>query len=213
MRRPDYSDKFVSVIVGFEERKFVIHEATLRHQSTFFQSACSKRWKESHDRVIRLPDADADAFEVYAHGAYSGTLEMSVMPEPPTTVVGPSYLNLGKVWILASYVGNNTICNLVVDRLLQKAQLPYNGMVNSSTLQYIFENTSQDSQMQRLLVDIMKANITLQWFDLECNDYPAELIMAFARAYVTVEKPKVPGPSYADRCKYHIHEEGEETCD
>ncbi|KAK5164050.1 uncharacterized protein LTR77_010141 [Saxophila tyrrhenica] len=52
------------VLVGPEQRKFIEKETELCATSSFFRSACQGGWKESTEKVIRLPEVDLEVFEI-----------------------------------------------------------------------------------------------------------------------------------------------------
>lgn len=211
LRRPDYSDNFISVLVGPEESKFVIHEATLRHHSKFFDAACSRDWKEGQERVVRLPEHDAEAFMVYTHSAYTSKLDMTLIFVPDERDSHPSIF--GEVYVLANYLQSNTLCNLVVDYVLKGADMVPANTFFPEVLAYFFANTTHESKMRLLFLDMMSARINEAWLNKYEEECPPELLLVLAKRYVAGKTSKPPGPTYADRCKYHIHEEGKETCD
>lgn len=209
--RPDYSDEVLTVLVGPAEKKFVVHKATICRLSNFFKAACSRQWKEGQENLLRLPETDAEAFNVYAHWTYSDNLDMSLMTEP-LSFTSPSYLHLGKIWILSNYFGNNALGNLVIDRLLQTMDRLLFHRVSTPTLQYLFTNLPVDSKIRRLFIDAVTATMNGTTFEKEGKSLPQEIVFELARRHAFGQSPQLPGPTFADRCKYHTHDEGEAEC-
>ena len=141
---------------------------------------------------------------------------MTLMTEPPSDrdsqFAPPSYLNLAKVWILANFLGNDLLCNVVIDRLLTKLDgLPRHKIVPSS-LQYIFEKMSEGSKFRRLVLDVMAARMTGNCFKSNGAEYPQAGGFDMARRFAHGLSPQLPGPTYQERCKYHEHGEEEQHC-
>ena len=53
----DYSVT-VRVLVGDEEKEYTVPECLLTRTSASLKAACSTRWEEGQEWVIRLPDQD-----------------------------------------------------------------------------------------------------------------------------------------------------------
>ena len=160
---------------------------------------------------MRLPETDAEVFEVYVHSAYSGNLSMEFMTAPADSRP-PAYLNLVKVWITSNYLGNNALGNCVVDRLFQKLDSMPTHLIGAIPLQYLFDNVTFPSKLGQLFIDVMAARITWKAFDDNSKNYPLALITAFAKRFSLGYSPHLPGPQYKDRCRYHAHDEGEAVC-
>ncbi|KAK3707249.1 hypothetical protein LTR37_012250 [Vermiconidia calcicola] len=209
--KPDYSNNLITVLVGSAEKEFLVHQATICRNSPFFEAACSREWKEGQDRVVRLPEVEVQAFDVYVHWAYTGEIDMSLMPEPKGTRRPPSYLDLGKIWCLAHYLQNDQLCNSVIDRILVKLNGTSRG-VRGSSMQWVLDNTSTDSGLQRLLLDTESSRVTEKYFEKRHDRYPRAVIFEFAKRFAAGKVPQRPGPTYEDRCRYHTHKEGEGEC-
>jgi hypothetical protein len=54
----------IEVGTGDELRCFTVHDAFLTSRSLFFRKALSGAWKESEERVIKLPEDRNDTFEL-----------------------------------------------------------------------------------------------------------------------------------------------------
>ncbi|KAK3637789.1 hypothetical protein LTR56_011995 [Elasticomyces elasticus] len=136
----DYTD-LITVLVGAEESRFIVHKDAICAKSPFFNAACGREWIEGQEKTVRLPEQDAGAFKVYLRWVYSDTLNMALMEEPPGYVVIPSFLNLTKAWLLSTYLQDDALCNKLIDLQLAKYQASGSGVVSKSTLDYVFEHT------------------------------------------------------------------------
>lgn len=52
----DY-DSLITVLVGAGEERFTVHKDVICVKSKFFRAACSDRWQEGQEKVVRLPEA------------------------------------------------------------------------------------------------------------------------------------------------------------
>lgn len=52
------------VLVGKDEKRFVLHQKIATRTSGFFRVICNGKWKESEERLFRLPEIDKDIFAI-----------------------------------------------------------------------------------------------------------------------------------------------------
>lgn len=215
LRRPAYGDDLITVLVDAEQKRFVIHKEVLCGHSEFCRVACGRDWKEGREKTIHLQDTGSEVFRVYVHWLYTGTIDMTLMTKPTvpcpsdSAVLHPAYCSLGAVFILGNFLGDSQFSNCVIDCVLQKVdrggQTPHPKVFSD-----IWEHTLQGSGIQRLFSDLLAARIHRVPFDTHKSQYPPDLIMDLATRYVQGVEKKCP--TFQDRCKYHDHTEGEETC-
>jgi len=67
----DYNST-VKVLVGPEEQPFVVYKDLICASSKFFKAACSKRWTEGQEKLIRLPEVEPKNFQGYVAWLCSG---------------------------------------------------------------------------------------------------------------------------------------------
>ena len=215
--RPDYSNNLLTILVGPECTEFVIHRATICQHSAYFKATCSRLWKSGSKRVIRLAEVSVETFQVYAHWAYTGCLDESLMSEPKQPPGEPeittsSYWNLGKVWIFASSSGNHALCNCVVDHILERLEAIPNETIDGLSLRYLFNSMPKGSKIRQLLLDMMAASVDGEWIEKWGNDAPFAVILDLAKRYAEKVSAGMSGPTFADRCVYHLHDKGEAKC-
>ncbi|KAH3948663.1 hypothetical protein HBH70_071730 [Parastagonospora nodorum] len=61
---------FATIIVGSDQKRFVVHQGLLTHYSEFFRAALTGRFKEAEDKVVKLEDQSPRIFEVFVHWLY-----------------------------------------------------------------------------------------------------------------------------------------------
>jgi hypothetical protein len=62
----------IKILVGEEERVFLVHKSALIARSQFFKTAMGGKWQEAQDGVVKLPDDDGDTFALYEQLVYTG---------------------------------------------------------------------------------------------------------------------------------------------
>lgn len=78
MATPAFSlreDDLVTLLIGPDEHKFVVHESCITRNSDFFTAAMKKEWTEGQTRIIKLPEeTNLETFAHYLNLAYHGKL-------------------------------------------------------------------------------------------------------------------------------------------
>ena len=59
---------------GDDAQEFQIHEAVLTARSKFFKAAIGRKWKESEEKTVKLPEDDPEAFALYSQLVYTGQI-------------------------------------------------------------------------------------------------------------------------------------------
>ncbi|KAI8932788.1 hypothetical protein NX059_010278 [Plenodomus lindquistii] len=62
----------IAVHVGTKKEKFYVHEHLLIAFSNFFKAALNQNWKEGHEKVVMLPNAGTETFQIFANWVYTG---------------------------------------------------------------------------------------------------------------------------------------------
>ena len=150
-----------------------------------------------------------EAFEVYINWAYEQKLDMAFMSELPDLHNPPSYMNLGLVWQLGSYLQNDDFCNAVIDRVLEKREV-HKGSIGHTTLRRLWEILPPQSGMRRLVRDITISVSSAKRLNRAIFDVPYDLLLDIARYHAEGREEYLP--TYAERCTYHTHASGDKTC-
>ena len=102
--RLDFTDT-LTVLVGQDEKPFLVHTAYICKTSGFFAKAYSHGWKEDRERIVRLPEADVELFQAYLYWTYTGNLEVDLPPpltEGNTSSITP--VSLYSIEFLSGFV-------------------------------------------------------------------------------------------------------------
>lgn len=191
------------MLVGEDEDRCIIHKSTACEKSPFFAAACSSRWIEGQEGIVRLPDHGPLSFDVFVHWMYSG--ELDIMKSRPDNTPPYIYYSFVRVWELANYLGCPSLCNLAASSLIQRiSEHPRRYPVKNC-----FDAAPPGSKIRALLVDHVIWRPSVPYFDKSSGSWPPEVIHKLARITVAKEDRESYSPLGRDRCFYHVHKEGE----
>lgn len=169
----NYNDT-ISVVVGSEERSFVVHKDVVCASSKFFKAACSTRWKEGQEKVVRLPTVKPAVFEMYMDWLYFGKIVNSASYATPSLLDPFIHLSL-----LGDMVDDKNLRNKAMDALQAKA---YEEKVSPCPRQihHIWENTSERSMLRKWALDIVFLRRGPNGFEENVAKYPPEFLQQIA---------------------------------
>jgi hypothetical protein len=205
----------VTVIVGPEARKYVIHKTFLSHYSEYFDNALNGSWEEAEDRTIALDDIEPRTFDFFVDWLYSQNLpatdeDWSVVTETKRL----RDLSIVKVCAFGD--------RFMVPKLLQDANNHYIDTWISSmhppsynTVIYAFDNLRTDIRLLEFLVDTHCAFWKRDHDDLneaqkaqQCQ-LPNEFLVRVMYRYSELKDTGKDGKDL-DRSSYHEHSSHEE---
>lgn len=222
MTRIDFSDDVV-VLVGEQENRFVAHKHVLCESSEFFKAACNGEWRESKEKIIRLPENSERAFSIYLHWRYSGYVDLWDGQERPTTYtdkigitrpdVGPRGARLVACYLLGDMIGDRKFRNALVDSWFALFA-ETNVVVTAKNVHIIFSKLPVTSKLRQLAVHELAFDFNFEGFEATLPNYSLEVVRAIAAAAVkhSHDPDNAMTPKQRGRCFYHEHEEGEGKC-
>ena len=148
-----FGDAVISVIVGEHwnaPQTFTIHESVITRFSDFFAAAVKNGWKESEDRVVRLPDRLASDFEVFQSFIYIGRIFNNDPTELPNADMN-EYTALALLWGLGEELQSTAFKDAVVDAFIEVLR-NHEYMFNFA-YGIIYSKSAGASPMRRLQVD------------------------------------------------------------
>jgi hypothetical protein len=152
------------VIVGIEQRKFIIHPEILCKQSQFFQSACSQRWN-ADSKPIALPDTTPQTFNDYLTLVYRDKVGKAQEVQ--------SYIaRLIRLYLFADKLGDLKAANKGIDRIIKfsnrNATAPEYGIVAM-----VMTETPENSPLRSLMVGLYVHEVTANSFRRRPYNIPA----------------------------------------
>jgi hypothetical protein len=83
----------IVIAVGEEKKKFLVHAHLLRASSKYFLEALSMTHMGSELQTVPLPDADANAFRIYAKWLYTGCFHLANRPGTDISTSSPTEIH------------------------------------------------------------------------------------------------------------------------
>ncbi|KAK4251613.1 hypothetical protein C7999DRAFT_10631 [Corynascus novoguineensis] len=151
------TDRIVTVIVGPEEKRWIVHEKLLVSQSDFFRDY----FMDGHDE-LKLPDDEPRLFALFIRWLYGtafvpsgGTRNFRFLPPDGVTVTVRDYLG---VYVLGGKFGIVGVRNAVLDVLYAyygdtaPGSEQHHRAPNMHDITYVFAHTARDAPMRRFLI-------------------------------------------------------------
>jgi hypothetical protein len=177
----------VTVLVGDDKHPFHLDEQQLCACSPFFHSMLTDGFKETHERVVLLPEVDVEIFRVFER--WLSNLELSEFEDLdwPFDRRSPVFEDLDwpllcKFFFLTDYLQASSAQKPLLQALASKRDK--NRVVPLSLIPVIYENTLPGSPLRRLWVGWVTQYATPEIF--EGNDwvFPEEFLRELAAAQV-----------------------------
>ncbi|KAJ9603702.1 hypothetical protein H2200_011888 [Cladophialophora chaetospira] len=196
-------DELITVTVGKEQTKHMIHESILR-QCPFFDKCLSSGMREEHEKSINLPDDDPTAIEVIIEWLYAKTIDR---------------LQCGNHYIVA-YVAADKYCmrelqNSIIDKL---CSTPY-GDVTPSFVSSVWNGTAEGSKLRELTLDFLHYCIVTRpelykpsdgryYKELQELMHDGDVAYVLMWRLADQRELDLEHPLLKKGCVYHVHEDG-----
>ena len=109
---------FISIVVGSVESEatFIVHERLICETSEFVKRAMGGEWKESRQRLIRLPDQSPRVFHIYVQWLY-----LHVLPTRDDSEHSyGEYDQLARAYILGDILLDTSFRDAVIDAMARQ---------------------------------------------------------------------------------------------
>ncbi|KAF2803317.1 uncharacterized protein BDZ99DRAFT_576220 [Mytilinidion resinicola] len=146
----------VQVCVGQDDRKevFSVHDTPLRSHSKFFANALKGPWKESKERLVKLPEDDPELFSIYMHYIYCGTLAiLAENMEADIKEFCNQFATLAHLYVFAEKIQDTACKNNVIDAMLASVRVK-NKLPPTRIVCIIYSGTAGPCSARKLLVDL-----------------------------------------------------------
>lgn len=156
--------------------------------------AFNSKFKEGRTKTYKLDDVRPSTFRLFVQYLYArkATLQ-SHNPDPeddlnPSTspnhsvVCSEQDMNLVELWVLAERFLVPRLQNQIVDHM--EAVKQQCEIMNPECFAYIYENTTSDKPLRRLVVDMLTwANVDDKYFNDNSNDIPHAMLIDMVNIY------------------------------
>ncbi|CAD6441481.1 8381d201-8d09-46f8-90a6-3cc1c6cbfc1d [Sclerotinia trifoliorum] len=139
-------DEVVTVTVGKEKRKFVLHKQLLCDSVQYFRSAFSAgAFKEGQESIMDIPEDEPEAFELFVNWLYRASL--------PTSSRSGDLHWLLSLYIFAEKLCMNELANKTIDAIQAMTSHPEIYLpLNMEVTKKIWRNTSPTSPLRTFCI-------------------------------------------------------------
>lgn len=156
----------ITVLIGEEEQKFLVHKDVACSKSPFFKAACDERkWSEGKEGVVKLPEHDPETFSLFLPWVYSDKLAEGDDDS------AEALRRMARTWSLADYLGATTLSNLVIDKILS-----WNKEFDTWPGPALFEHISPGTAIWRLWVDLVAGEGIPEYMEDAWSEEPEALL-------------------------------------
>ena len=170
----DYSpSSMVILIVGDQQEQLLAHASYLTNRSDFFKAALSNNWKEGQSRVVKLPEDDPTTVAQYLDFVYKNMLPTQQKWFP--NQVKSMYLSLARLYVYGERVLDVVIRNVIVDHIIAFSSIANHELATHphypgpAVIETVYEGTTAESPMRRLLVDMYVKHGERKWLEPELH--------------------------------------------
>lgn len=180
------ADNVVTLLVGPDEEKLLVHEHRLSH-SAFFGAALKKEWLEGQTRVIKLP-VEAPVFMAhYIEYAYRGKLPTHIYTtDSPGDKKEAGYELLAELYVTGERLLDSAIRNAIISEILRIRVLrPKDGVCWNPTTtpaNIVYRGTPEGSPARRLMTDLTLRMASDKWHTPDADQqFLYDLVQGFLR--------------------------------
>lgn len=201
----------VVVLVGEPATKFYVHEKLLIEQSEFFARTLNGEWKESQERLVKLPTVKVKTFRIWVKWLYTSRFYFATDAEVPNkknlTYEQDEIFRWSDCYALGTYLQDIDFKDVGIDTLIEGYVAGQKSHVDH--LIVIYEHSHKHSAHRTFMVDISLYYASLGG----CSEVSECLPQAFLYDYIAAVEP-ILGKGLPkckitdfqkDLCKYHEH--------
>lgn len=182
----DY-DSMVTVLFGAAEQRFTVHKDVICVKSKFFRNACSKRWPEGEEKIVRLPKARSTrAFQIYMDWTYTNELVIDNVDRP---TAGTRLVDkVIEIYLLGDVLDDVKLRNKALELLNVQCNAS-DRCLHWTQCNLIWDHTASTSSLRKYLVDRMVTTLSLAGFKESGANYHADLVLQAATMLMERREP------------------------
>jgi hypothetical protein len=189
----------IDIYVGPEKECFRLYRPLVVNSSDYFKKALKHKFRESKGRRFDLIEDDADSFAIYAHWLIWKELAVKLDDSETGENGRTEFQQLAYAYVLGDKLQDTPFRNEIIDAFVAKQKNENEKLLpDSSTIDNVYENTSESSKFRKFLVDM--------WLSYESDSADIKsLSHGFLIDLVsTIKRPQkiLPAPIKAD--KYYV---------
>jgi hypothetical protein len=176
-------EDLVTLLVGPEQKKMVVHGTYLARDPEFFQAALKKEWIEGQIRIISLPEQSPEVMAHYMNYTYSKILFSKGMPCREKSDFDQLFPSLTTLYVYGERFINLTIQRTVMEELFRLVEVkdtcgdtwgPSKDEVN-----IIYRGTPEKSPARRFMIDLNLSGGEKSWI---CEELEPAFLVDLAKA-------------------------------
>ncbi|KAF2181939.1 hypothetical protein K469DRAFT_752393 [Zopfia rhizophila CBS 207.26] len=172
LTRHIFTGGIANLLVGKDEVPFDAHIELLCACSPFFDNALHGRFVEAETKMIPLPDDDPDTFTEFLSWMYNRRIFADNTK--------PGWLELSRLWVMADKYQVPELQNNVMELFPTKFEaMKCKGNVHPIVLDFVYDNTTADSPLRKMIVDICTWGMDVDKFEQHRKDMPTEFLEDF----------------------------------
>lgn len=177
----DYNDT-ITVLVGDKEKRFTVHKDVICVKSKFFRAACSKRWREGQEKIVRLPEVrSASIFQLYmdwTYGNESGLFKETYFDS--TTLAASDVVDrLIGLYLLGDVLDDVKLRNYTL-RLMTAVIKGSRFLLHPMQCHRVWRRTVPNSPLRKYVVDLVVTLSSPEVFRNRSAEYPMDLVLQAA---------------------------------
>ncbi|OCK78890.1 hypothetical protein K432DRAFT_331197 [Lepidopterella palustris CBS 459.81] len=196
-----FSGGIANINVGPNEVPFDAHIELLCDCSPFFDNALNGRFIEAETKTVPLPEDDPDTFAEFLSWLYCEKIFQ--------TKDNPGWMEISRLWVLADKLGIPTLQNKVMAEFPAKyTRLINKGNIHPKVLDFVYENTHEDSQLRKIIVDICAWGMEVEKYAKHKESMPTEFLEDISEVWLKKDRGYYPGnkaPFMTYLARYFVH--------
>ena len=207
-----------------------VHRSIILQSSDFFNNALNGAFKESSGAlfpwpwpatllllvlmlsvgIVQLLDQKRDLVEIYVEWLYFGIINPTEI-DPDAGI--SRFTQLYELYTMADLLQDQEFANAIMDTLIEETEALK--MWPTGLAAAAWTDLPESSLMRKYIKDVWVALSYSAWFDMiskDVADAPKEFWVEVAKSHTMIREKteKVLKPSWANRCRYHVHKDGKQ---
>lgn len=215
--RSNEGDDLLTVLVGEDKHEFVVSRISICTKSEFFRAACGGPWKESAEKLVRLPEANKEVFGAYSEFLRTDKVSLSIegvsdVEKETNQHKKQMYDRFIVAYTLGDMLLDASFRNVVMDEL-RSCMDTYRTIVYPANLRTAYGMVLPRSKLMQFFIDQwVDANYEKDSFRTYSEGLPHEFVLELACVW-SEERNVDRRERFAERktrregtCTYHDHE-------
>lgn len=168
--------QLVTLEIGLEKTKFVVHKEFVCHHPPVFKAAFNSDFTEGQTQTYTLEEPDETTGRLLVHWIYSQNLDIDW-----ELAEFDKYIALPKLWVLGDKLLMPRLQNQVLRKISQRNE--EHQEIYTATLNFIYKITSKDSVLRIFMVHLVAFYLDPEVYSEAPEEFPNEMLLGLAAYY------------------------------